>query len=38
MYLASSSRYDNMEYRKAGNTGLKLPAISFGLWHNFGKL
>lgn len=37
MYFADSNRYENMEYRKAGNTGLKLPAISFGFWHNFGK-
>lgn len=37
MYLASTGRYDNMEYRKAGNTGLKLPAISLGFWHNFAK-
>lgn len=37
MYLASTGRYNNMEYRKAGNTGLKLPAISLGFWHNFSK-
>lgn len=37
MYIASDSRYDKMEYNRAGNTGLKLPAISFGFWHNFGK-
>ncbi len=35
-YLADSSRYDNMEYRRCGRSGLKLPAISLGLWHNFG--
>lgn len=37
MYTASSERYNGMQYKKAGNTGLKLPAISFGFWHNFGK-
>lgn len=37
MYLANSSRYDNMPYRRAGNTGLKLPALSLGFWHNFGQ-
>jgi len=37
MYIADKNRYIGMKYRKAGNTGLKLPAISFGLWHNFGK-
>ncbi len=36
-YTSNSSRYDNMEYRRCGNSGLKLPAISLGLWHNFGK-
>ena len=36
MYLAKEARYDNMKYNKCGNSGLKLPAISLGLWHNFG--
>lgn len=36
MYQASSSRYDSMTYCRSGNSGLKLPAISLGLWHNFG--
>lgn len=36
-YIPNSSRYDNMEYRRCGNSGLKLPAISLGLWHNFGE-
>lgn len=36
MYQASTERYGNMKYNRAGNTGLKLPALSFGLWHNFG--
>jgi L-glyceraldehyde 3-phosphate reductase len=35
-YLAASQRYDNMIYRRSGASGLKLPAISLGLWHNFG--
>lgn len=36
-YQASSTRYQTMEYRSLGNSGLKLPMISLGLWHNFGK-
>lgn len=36
LYQADSSRYQNMEYRRCGRSGLKLPAISLGLWHNFG--
>ncbi|KIZ14340.1 L-glyceraldehyde 3-phosphate reductase [Streptomyces natalensis] len=35
-YHAVESRYDSMEYRRTGRSGLKLPAISLGLWHNFG--
>lgn len=35
-YLAAESRYDAMEYRRSGRSGLKLPAVSLGLWHNFG--
>ncbi|MFD3760196.1 L-glyceraldehyde 3-phosphate reductase [Streptomyces sp. NPDC058622] len=35
-YRAEPSRYDTMEYRRTGHSGLKLPAISLGLWHNFG--
>ncbi|MEV6651218.1 L-glyceraldehyde 3-phosphate reductase [Streptomyces sp. NPDC051219] len=35
-YRADPSRYDSMEYRRTGRSGLKLPAISLGLWHNFG--
>lgn len=35
-YRAAPSRYDRMPYRRCGNSGLKLPAISLGLWHNFG--
>jgi L-glyceraldehyde 3-phosphate reductase len=32
----SDDRYDSMEYRRTGRSGLKLPAVSLGLWHNFG--
>lgn len=35
-YLAAEHRYDSMEYRRTGRSGLKLPALSLGLWHNFG--
>src|SRR5215467_5334988 len=35
-YLPSNSRYNNMEYRRCGKSGVKLPIISLGLWHNFG--
>jgi L-glyceraldehyde 3-phosphate reductase len=35
-YLASPDRYGPMPYRKVGTSGLRLPAISLGLWHNFG--
>ena len=36
MYLANEQRYDTMQYRRCGKSGIKLPAISLGLWHNFG--
>jgi L-glyceraldehyde 3-phosphate reductase len=36
-YIAAESRYDRMVYRRAGRSGLKLPAISLGLWQNFGS-
>ncbi len=36
MYNANNTRYETMEYVKAGNSGLKLPRVSLGLWHNFG--
>ena len=35
-YLAHSARYDKMTYNRCGRSGIKLPAISLGLWHNFG--
>ncbi len=34
----NTDRYKNMEYRRCGRSGLKLPAISLGLWHNFGNV
>lgn len=37
-YTANPNRYQKMEYRRCGNSGLKLPAISLGLWHNFGDI
>ncbi|MGP0098778.1 MAG: L-glyceraldehyde 3-phosphate reductase [Terriglobales bacterium] len=36
MYIADEKRYDSMEYRRSGRSGIKLPAVSLGLWHNFG--
>ena len=36
-YTPSPARYDSMVYRNCGRSGLKLPAISIGLWHNFGE-
>jgi len=36
MYQASEKRYDSMNYFSSGHSGLKLPALSLGLWHNFG--
>lgn len=37
-YLPNDQRYKTMEYRRCGNSGLKLPAVSLGLWHNFGHI
>ena len=37
-YTANPERYGRMEYRRCGNSGLKLPAVSLGLWHNFGHI
>ncbi|WP_032695520.1 L-glyceraldehyde 3-phosphate reductase [Raoultella planticola] len=36
VYQVNAARYQTMEYRRCGRSGLKLPAISLGLWHNFG--
>ncbi len=35
-YIASEQRYEKMEYRRCGNSGILLPMLSLGLWHNFG--
>ena len=35
-YIPNENRYSQMEYRRCGNSGLKLPLLSLGLWHNFG--
>ncbi|MBT3252592.1 MAG: L-glyceraldehyde 3-phosphate reductase [Candidatus Marinimicrobia bacterium] len=37
MYHAAETRYDNMSYQRCGVSGIKLPRISLGLWHNFGE-
>lgn len=37
MYTADEKRYDTMPYNRCGNSGLLLPAVSLGLWHNFGS-
>ena len=36
MYIATENRYKNMKYNRCGRSGIQLPAISLGLWHNFG--
>jgi L-glyceraldehyde 3-phosphate reductase len=38
VYQASSSRYATMKYNRVGRSGLKIPAVSLGLWHNFGGI
>ena len=37
-YIPSPTRYDAMPYRRCGKSGLLLPALSLGLWHNFGGI
>ena len=37
-YTPAATRYQEMPYRRCGNSGLLLPAISLGLWHNFGHV
>lgn len=37
MYIADEKRYESMQYNRCGNSGLLLPAVSLGLWHNFGS-
>jgi len=36
LYIANEQRYDTMKYRRSGRSGIRLPLISLGLWHNFG--
>jgi L-glyceraldehyde 3-phosphate reductase len=36
-FAAADDRYDRMQYRRSGRSGLQLPAVSLGLWHNFGR-
>ena len=36
MYTADEKRYDTMKYNRCGKSGLKLPIVSLGFWHNFG--
>ena len=36
MYIANAERYDKMVYNRSGKSGIKLPALSLGMWHNFG--
>ena len=36
MYQPAQNRYDVLPYRRCGDSGLLLPAVSLGLWHNFG--
>ena len=38
MYKASEKRYEKMVYSRCGESGLKLPEVSLGLWHNFGDI
>lgn len=38
MYQASKTRYENMKYMKCGKSGLKMPRVALGLWHNFGSV
>lgn len=37
-YIPADTRYDAMEYRRCGRSGIRLPALSLGLWHNFGEI
>ena len=38
MYISNENRYDKMIYNRCGKSGLKLPALSLGMWHNFGSV
>ena len=37
-YKADRNRYETMQYNRCGKSGLKLPVVSLGLWHNFGSV
>ncbi len=37
-YIPAENRYEKMKYNQVGQSGLKLPAVSLGLWHNFGHV
>lgn len=37
MYIAEEARYEKMKYNRCGASGLMLPQVSLGLWHNFGS-
>ena len=38
VYLPNPKRYETIPYRRCGRSGLRLPAVSLGLWHNFGEV
>lgn len=38
MYIAKKNRYDNMKYLRCGKSGIFLPRVALGLWHNFGSV
>lgn len=38
MYIAKDNRYEKTVYKRCGNSGLKLPVFSLGLWHSFGSI
>ena len=38
MYIPDENRYGKMTYRRCGNSGVMLPVLSLGLWHNFGNI
>ena len=37
VYSPAPSRYDDMEYRRCGRSGVKIPVLTLGMWHNFGS-
>ena len=38
VYIPKTDRYDKMKYRRCGKSGILLPELSLGLWHNFGDI